>query len=113
MTIKEIEDVKRIIYTKIAMSINSKNIRTDDKNTMELALRKCGDFTQSEMDLVFGKKPDKYYAKIERDRKIKIGLIQEHDDSKDKEAAYLKVQAKKKEKELKDMLGQAGVVEIN
>ncbi len=110
MTNRELENVKKVIYTKIAMAVNVRGIKTDDKKAMELALRKCGDFTQSEIDLVFGKKPDEYYAKIEKDRKIKLGLIEEHNPNENKEAAYLKVQARKKEKELSDMLGQTNNV---
>ena len=110
MTIRELENIKKIIYSKIAMAINVKGIKTNDKDAMELALRKCGNFSQSELNLVFGKKPDEYYAKIERDRKIKIGLIEEHNPNENKEAAYLKVQARKKEKELEDMLGQTNNV---
>jgi hypothetical protein len=110
MTPKEFENVKKIIYTKMAMSINARNIKTDDVDELELALRKTSDFTQNEMDIIFGKKDDGYYEKIERDRKIKLGLIEEPNSKNEQEAAaYLKVQARKKEKELEDILGQAGI----
>lgn len=113
MTAKELENVKKVIYTKIAMAINVKSLRTDDVNALELALRKSGDFTQTEMDIIFGKKSQEYYDRIERDRKIKLGLIEEPKSKDEKEALYLKVQAKKKERELEDILGQAGVIEIH
>ncbi len=110
MTQKELDSVKKVIYTKIAMCVSAKNLRTDDVDALEIALRKTGDFSQSEMDIVFGKKSDEYYEKLERERKIKIGLIEEPQSKDEKEAAYLKVQAKKKEKELDDILGQAGII---
>lgn len=106
---KSIDYRKKLIYSKIAMSINSGNIRTSDSNTMEFDLRKSGDFTVEELDLVFGERPKEYYDMLNRLRKIKVGLIDENID-KDKESdeeIYKKVQAKKRQRELDDMLGYA------
>jgi hypothetical protein len=102
------EDVKKIIYTKIAMAINTKGLKTENLGSLELSLRKSGDFARNELDIVFGEKPQSYHDELERQRKKRLGLISDDEEDPKKESAYSKAQAKKKQKELDAILKEAG-----
>lgn len=107
---EHIEDVKKIIYTKIAMAINAKGLKLENISTLELALRKSGDFERSELDLVFGEKQQSYYDELERQRKRKLGLIIDAEEEvNEKDDTYAKAQEKKKQREVDILLKESGV----
>ncbi len=69
--LRKVEKQKRIIYQKIAIMLIMKNIQDVTKDKLETILRKSDDFSQNELDLVFGKtnmlkeEQSKYYQHIE------------------------------------------------
>jgi|GEM_PF-3617161 len=103
----ESEDIKKIIFTKIAMAINAKGLKTNNPASLELSLRKSGDFTKDELDLIFGVRPQAYYDELEYQRRKKLGLIFEEEQDK-KGNLYAKAQEDKKQKELDKMIREAG-----
>ena len=93
--IRRVEQQKKIIYQKIAIMLSDSNIHETSRVKLEKILRKSSNFSQGELDLVFGKS-----NKLKEERRIShlsdknIEFIDES-----KEAPYLKAEKYKKERE--------------
>lgn len=106
---EKINRVKKIIYQKIAMYINEKNLDTEDSENLEFNLRLSGMFSQAELNLIFGEREKSYYDMLERVRRRRIGLDDDYEEENQDKEIFKRAQEQKREKELEQMLKFADV----
>ena len=93
--LRRVEQQKKIIFQKIAIMLSNDNIHDINRYKLEKLLRKNSDFSEGELDLIFGKS-----NKLNEDVRVKTlsdKNIEFIDESK--EAPYLKAEKDKKERE--------------
>ncbi len=93
--IRKVEKQKKIIYQKIAIMLSASNIYETSRVKLEKILRSSSDFSQGELDLVFGKSNQlKEVTRVSHLSDKNIKYIAGND-----EKPYLKAKKDKKDRE--------------